>query len=130
MDELTFNAISFILGSALTLFITYITEKGNEKREKKNIFITFINSNKVLLQACMDNHIGNDIDYSALRSEINQNIISYFILSTEYRTIIFSIYEYINFSGDEFVEFEPIIKKYLEELYRKLGEDEVGIYKD
>lgn len=130
MDELTFDIVSFILGSILTLLITYITEKGNEAREKRNLFISFVGNNKVLLQACIENHIGKDIDYSALRTEINENIISYFILSKEYKTILFSIYEYINFSGDRFVEGEPIIKKYLEELYEKLGEDEVAIYKN
>ena len=130
MDELTFNVVSFMLGSALTLFITYITEKGNEKREKRNLVISFISNNKILLQACIENHLGKDIDYSALRAEINENIISYFILSKEYKTILFSIYEYINFYGDKFVENEPKIKKHLEELYEILGEDEVGIYKD
>lgn len=130
MDELTFNIVSFILGSVLTLIITYITEKGNEARERRNLFISFISNNKVLLQACIENHIGKDINYSALRKEINENIISYFVLSKEYKNILFSIYEYINFSGDRFVEVQPIIKKHLEELYEKLEGDEVGIYKD
>ena len=130
MDELTFNVLSFILGSALTLLITYITEKGNEKREKRNLLIGFISSNRALLQACIENHIGKEVDYSELRREINENIISYFVLSTEYKSILFSIYEYINFSGDEFVGVKHLIKEHLEELYEKLGEDEVGIYKD
>lgn len=130
MNELTFNAFSFILGSALTLLITYITEKGNELREKRNLSIAFISNNKILLQSCIENHVGKEIDYSALREEINQNIITYFILSKEYKAIIYSIYEYINFSGNEFVKAVPIIKEQLEKLYEKLGEDELGIYKD
>lgn len=130
MDELTFDIVSFILGSVLTLIITYITEKGNEARERRNLFISFISNNKVLLQACIENNIGKDINYSELRKEINENIISYFALSKEYKNILFNIYKYINFSGDRFVEVKPIIKKHLEELYKKLEGDEVGIYKD
>lgn len=130
MSELEFNAFSFIAGIALTLLITYITEKGNEERERRSLLIGFITMNKILLKSCLENHIGKEVDYSALREEINENIISYFALSKEYKIILFSIYEYINFSGAQFRDAKININQQLEELYKKLEGDKIGVYKD
>lgn len=131
---ISFDVISFALGSILTIIISVITHKAteaaNQKREDRNIMISFISNNKTLISSSIASHFKNKVDYSLLRKELNENIYTFFILPKEYKLIIFNIYECINLSGKEMKESEMTILNNLDSLYIKLKEEGIDIGND
>lgn len=130
-STISFDVISFVLGSILTIIISFITHKAtenaNQKREDRNTMISFISNNKILISSSIASHFNNKVDYSLLRKELNDNIYTFFILPKEYKLIVFNIYECINLNGKEMKDNENSILNNLDSLYIKLKEEGISI---